>query len=255
MSRHGLRDAPIRSASSADSVATPSAGVTAGPRPRRYDVGGEGGPNGRVAVPPGGKKEWRRSQVLAGAPMTPNAVVGRKRHATTPLASRRVVRLVVPVLVTVGSLTGSAPAGAHGGGLDSSGGHYCREAGANSGKCAPEGSYHCHSAGCVPPGGGENTATTVATTTAPPPPPPPPTTTRPPATTAAPVITTTAGSTTTTEATTAATEDDVEIDSVPVDSPNESDPVAGALGLVILGGAGYGGYRLAQRRRNAHKSG
>ena len=38
---------------------------------------------------------------------------------------------------------------AHSGGLDSNGGHYCREAGYNSGSCGPLDSYHCHESGCT----------------------------------------------------------------------------------------------------------
>lgn len=40
-------------------------------------------------------------------------------------------------------------AAAHSGGLDSNGGHYCREAGYESGACAPLNSYQCHQPGCV----------------------------------------------------------------------------------------------------------
>ena len=45
-------------------------------------------------------------------------------------------------------------ASAHSGGLDSNGGHYCREAGYASGSCSPLDSYHCHQAGCVDYDGG-----------------------------------------------------------------------------------------------------
>jgi hypothetical protein len=42
---------------------------------------------------------------------------------------------------------GVGVASAHSGGLDSNGGHHCREAGFNSGKSAPLNSYHCHRPG------------------------------------------------------------------------------------------------------------
>lgn len=51
-------------------------------------------------------------------------------------------------------VVGPGPALGHSGGLDSNGGHHCREAGHNSGKCSPLNSYHCHQAGCNPAGPG-----------------------------------------------------------------------------------------------------
>lgn len=60
----------------------------------------------------------------------------------------------------------ASPASAHSGGLDSKGGHYCRQAGYNSGKCSPLNSYHYHSGGGGSGGGGGSSAPA-----APPPPP------------------------------------------------------------------------------------
>lgn len=75
---------------------------------------------------------------------------------------------------------------------------------------------------------------------APPPPPPPP----PPPTTEAPTTTTTTEAPTTTT-----TEEVVEIDSEPISDEDESGPMETLLSLVLLGGAGYGGYRVVQKRR------
>lgn len=63
-------------------------------------------------------------------------MVGRQRFA------RAVVALFTATLAL-----GSGVAGAHSGGTDSSGGHYCREAGYESGSCGPLNSYHSHSGG------------------------------------------------------------------------------------------------------------
>jgi hypothetical protein len=59
-------------------------------------------------------------------------------------------KLLFVILAAMSSLSLAAPAVAHGGGLDSNGGHYCRAAGAKSKKCGPVNSYHCHRAGCKP---------------------------------------------------------------------------------------------------------
>ena len=102
----------------------------------------------------------------------------------------------------------------------------------------------------------------------PPPPPPPPPTTEAPTTTVPPTTTTTVPptttttvppttttteaptTTTTTEApTTTTTEEVVEIDSEPISDEDESGPMETLLSLVLLGGAGYGGYRVVQKRR------
>jgi hypothetical protein len=89
-------------------------------------------------------------------------------------------------------------------------------------------------------------------------PPPAPTTTAPTTTTtAAPTTTTAAPTTTTSQATTTSTTtkrttttDDVELEAEPVkDEDEEGGLVGGLLTLAILGGAGYGGYRLVQKRR------
>ncbi len=66
-------------------------------------------------------------------------------------AGRRlhVSRLGVAVVVCLALLGIATAAHAHSGGLDSNGGHYCREAGYEAGTCSPLGSYHCHESGCV----------------------------------------------------------------------------------------------------------
>lgn len=57
-------------------------------------------------------------------------------------------RLVVLVGV-VGWLLLPGFASAHQGGIDSNGGHHCRQRGFDSGLCSPVNSYHCHQPGCV----------------------------------------------------------------------------------------------------------
>lgn len=52
--------------------------------------------------------------------------------------------VVVVAVVLSAALSFSGVAGAHSGGLDSRGGHHCREAGYESGACGPLGSYHYH---------------------------------------------------------------------------------------------------------------
>ena len=137
------------------------------------------------------------------------------------------------------------PAHGHGGGTDSNGGHYCREAGYNSGKCAPLGSYHCHSAGCVEPGGNPSPAPAQTTRATSAPPPPPPTT----------LATTTTASTTTTSTTIRARTTDAprttELDANDARASTEDEASAGETiaGLALLGGLGYGAFRLVQRRR------
>lgn len=61
----------------------------------------------------------------------------------------RVPRAVIGIALTVALVGVSGTAGAHSGGLDSNGGHYCREAGYESGACSPLDSYHCHEDGCT----------------------------------------------------------------------------------------------------------
>ena len=56
--------------------------------------------------------------------------------------------MLVAVLLTAGVVAPGA-ASAHSGGLDSNGGHYCRDAGYDAGTCSPLNSYHCHQSGCV----------------------------------------------------------------------------------------------------------
>jgi hypothetical protein len=65
--------------------------------------------------------------------------------------------LVVLTGLALAVVTSVPGVGAHSGGIDSNGGHYCRQAGYDAGKCSPLGSYHSH--GSQPP---------------PSPPPPPP---------------------------------------------------------------------------------
>lgn len=72
------------------------------------------------------------------------------------LVRARVFRPVVAALLAIGLAVSLADtAGAHSGGTDSSGGHYCREAGYEAGTCSPLGSYHTHDGGG---GGGDSTA-------------------------------------------------------------------------------------------------
>ena len=57
-------------------------------------------------------------------------------------------KAIVALVVLLASFGAAAPVAAHGGGLDSNGGHHCRDAGYRSGKCGPRNSYHCHRAHC-----------------------------------------------------------------------------------------------------------
>lgn len=59
-------------------------------------------------------------------------------------------KVLFVLVAAISSLSMTAPALAHSGGLDRNGGHYCRAAGARSHRCGPVGSYHCHRAGCKP---------------------------------------------------------------------------------------------------------
>lgn len=61
----------------------------------------------------------------------------------------RAARVGVAVLLALATLGVATGAAAHSGGLDSNGGHYCRDAGYEAGTCSPLGSYHCHDVGCV----------------------------------------------------------------------------------------------------------
>ena len=58
-------------------------------------------------------------------------------------------RVALGIALTVALVGSPGTATAHSGGLDSNGGHYCREAGYESGACSPLNSYHCHEAGCT----------------------------------------------------------------------------------------------------------
>jgi hypothetical protein len=58
-------------------------------------------------------------------------------------------KVLVAAALAIASFGVTIPAaGAHGGGLDQNGGHYCRDAGYRSGKCGPRNSYHCHRSYC-----------------------------------------------------------------------------------------------------------
>lgn len=59
------------------------------------------------------------------------------------------MRVRVALGLTVAMAVPAGTAGAHSGGLDANGGHYCREAGYESGSCSPLNSYHCHESGCT----------------------------------------------------------------------------------------------------------
>jgi hypothetical protein len=182
------------------------------------------------------------------------------------------MRMVLVVLGALGaSLTMAGPVAAHGGGIDGNGGHYCRDAGFNSGTCSPLGSYHCHQPGCDPrgPDAAAPPAPPPTAVLAPPPPPPPPTTaaptttappppttTEPPTTTTAaptttepPSTTTIAAPTTTTTATSTTAPPTTVVEMEP--ASEEGGPVETALGLGILAGMGYGGYRVVRRVRRA----
>lgn len=158
-------------------------------------------------------------------------------------------RLAFAGALLVAPFVGAPDAGAHGGGLDSTGGHHCRQAGYDSGKCAPLNSYHCHRSPCgeaAPATTPKQTPTTVrrTTTTSP----PPPTTT----TTQAPTTTTTEATTTTTTAPTTTTTTSTTLVPVAADREGDGDEEAGAGavlgGLALVGALGFGGYRLVRRR-------
>lgn len=73
-------------------------------------------------------------------------MTGRARQApTVPY----LVRVGVSVAVAIAVAGLPTLAGAHSGGLDSNGGHYCQEAGYEAGTCSPLGSYHCHQSPCA----------------------------------------------------------------------------------------------------------
>lgn len=55
--------------------------------------------------------------------------------------------------------------------------------------------------------------------------------------------------TTTTERTTTTTEEVVELDAEPIADEEEGGPMDSLLGFLLLGGMGYGGYRVVQKRR------
>lgn len=176
---------------------------------------------------------------------------------------RRWLSFLAAVLLAMSAYVPTA--GAHGGGTDNNGGHYCREAGFESGKCQPLGSYHCHSAGCVDPNAVEEPAPTTTTTTAPPLPPTTTTATPTTTTTTAPPTTTTttteAPTTTTTEAPTTTVEEAEEevplvadeetpIQVAPIATQDEAGAADSLFGFLLLAGMGYGGYRFVQHRRN-----
>jgi hypothetical protein len=166
----------------------------------------------------------------------------------------KIGRLAFAGALVAAPFIGAPAAEAHGGGLDSTGGHYCRQAGYDSGKCAPLNSYHCHQAPCgeaAPATTAKATTTTVRRTTTTSPPPPPTTATTQATTTTMKAATTTteATTTTTTEATTTTTSTTL----VPVaaDRGESDDGGAGAVlgGVAVTGALGFGGYRLVRRRR------
>jgi hypothetical protein len=109
--------------------------------------------------------------------------------------------------------------------------------------------------GCesLPQGPSSSPAPAPAPAPAPPPPPPPASTTTAPTTTttAAPTTTTSQATTTSTTAKRTTTTDEVELEAAPVKNDDDEGGglVGGLLSLAILGGAGYGGYCLVQRRR------
>jgi hypothetical protein len=167
--------------------------------------------------------------------------------------------------VVLSPLAGGSGAEAHGGGLDGTGGHHCRQAGYESGKCSPLNSYHCHQSPC----GSQAPATTTepappATTAAPPPP-----TTAVPTTiattttsTTVPVPTTTtttavATSTSTSESTTTTAVVFPKADpasSSRADAEEELSALDYVVTLAFLGGVGFGGYRLATRRARRRRA-
>jgi hypothetical protein len=165
------------------------------------------------------------------------------------------MRVIFVLLMVTALMALSPPANAHSGGLDSNGGHHCREAGFNSGKCSPLNSYHCHSAGCVVPGSATTTQPKPTTTST-----SPPTTTTTTAATSTSTSTSTTTSTTTTQpstttttsTTTSTTTTQPSTTTTTVDLSNDSTE-AGAggafLGLGILGAFAYGGYRLVNGLR------
>lgn len=166
-----------------------------------------------------------------------------------------VKRLLFIGAVLVAPFVPAPAAEAHSGGLDSTGGHHCRQAGYDSGKCSPLNSYHCHRSPCgeAAPAPTTTTARPRATTTTAPR--PTTTTTQAPTTTTEAPTTTTSTSTTTSTTTTSTTSTTVAPATVPVkadkDPDDEAGPVASALTLAVIGGAGYGGFRLYRRARRA----
>lgn len=161
--------------------------------------------------------------------------------------------------VLVAPVVGHDGASAHGGGLDSSGGHHCRQAGYDSGKCSPLNSYHCHQSPCgdAAPATTATTArattTTVRRTTTTTPPATTTTTVAPTTTTAAPTLTTTSttvATTTSTEATTTTIAvANLSSDPASTDrSEEEAGPGAIAVTLALLGGLGFAGYRFVSKK-------
>ena len=173
---------------------------------------------------------------------------------------KTIVRLAFGAALLLAPFAAASPADAHSGGLDSTGGHHCRQAGYDSGKCSPLNSYHCHSSTCSAPGTATTkptstpttaraTTTTVRRTT---------TTQQPPTTTTeAPTTTTTESTTTTSSTTTSSTTTTSTTVLLPVATPaaadkeSEAGPVEGALVGAVLAGMGYGGYRLLRKARAA----
>ena len=158
----------------------------------------------------------------------------------------RVRRFIAIGAVLVAPLAGHDGASAHGGGLDSTGGHHCRQAGYDSGKCSPLNSYHCHQSPC----GDSAPATTTTvrrTTTTAAPRAAATTTTAAPTTTTEATTTTTAAPTTTTLAPDLSDADPAGTTRSQAKDEEETDPVAAAFGFAILGGLGFGGYRLVKR--------
>ena len=166
-------------------------------------------------------------------------------------------RFIAIGAVLVAPLAGHDGASAHGGGLDSTGGHHCRQAGYDSGKCSPLNSYHCHQSPCGDSAPATTTTTVRRTTTtaAPRAAATTTTTTAAPTTTTEATTTTTAAPTTTTEATTTTTLAPDLSDADPAGTTRsqdkgeeeDADPVAAAFGFALLGGLGFGGYRLVKR--------
>lgn len=171
------------------------------------------------------------------------------REAPHPV---RAIALAAAVLLAVLALSPPA-AMAHGGGLDSNGGHHCREAGYRSGKCSPLNSYHCHRPGCVLPGGQSGPGTIPTTSSLP----RPSSTTS--TTTTTPTTTTTTPTTTTTMAMTSTTSppSTTSTETPPAPPPELADAEGGGgdsnplVTLTLVGAIGYGGYRLAKRKSDS----